>query len=322
MTAISLSDVLDARERISGVIHRTPLIYSRTFTLISGVKVYLKLENLQKTGSFKIRGACNKVFSLSPEDGRKGVITASSGNHGQAVAYAARMRGYDATVIMPECGSAAKAASIKGYGAELLYCGTTSDQRISLAKEMSAERGLTFVPPYDDPCVMAGQGSVGLEIMEDLEDVAAVIVPTGGCGLISGVATAIKEKNPGASVFGVEPDGSNSTGISFRAGVRTALEDINTVADGIRTTVPGELTFPVVQRYVDDMLTVTDGDVLSAQRLMLERCKLLAEPTGAVSLSAILSGALPDKFKGRRVVALISGGNVSMSQLAEYLSAN
>jgi threonine dehydratase len=315
-----LKDVLDARERIAGAIHRTPLVHSETLSSLSGVQVYLKLENLQKTGSFKIRGACSKIFSLPPEEGRRGIITASSGNHGQAVAYASRMRGYSATVIMPEGGSPVKAASIKGYGAELLYCGTKSDERISLARRMSEERGLTFVPPYDDEFVMAGQGTAGLEIVEDLDGVSAVLVPTGGCGLISGIATAVKEKNPSVAVFGVEPDGSDSTGISFRAGRRTALRDINTIADGIRTTIPGELTFPVVQRYVDDMLAVTDDDVLRAQRLMLERCKLLAEPTGAVSLAAMLSGALPDRFKGKRVVALVSGGNVAMMRLAECLA--
>jgi threonine dehydratase len=235
------------------------------------------------------------------------------------VAYASRLCGYAATVIMPEGGSAAKAASIKAYGAELLYCGTTSDARISRAKEMCAQLGSTFIPPYDDPFVMAGQGTAGLEILEDLDSVAAVLVPTGGCGLISGIATAIKETNPGVAVFGVEPAGSNSTGISFRAGERTPLDKINTVADGIRTTIPGELTFPVVRKYVDDMLTVTDDEVLRAQYLILERCKMLAEPTGAVPVAAVLSGALPERFRGKRVAALVSGGNMALGQLAEYI---
>ncbi|MDR1651411.1 MAG: pyridoxal-phosphate dependent enzyme [Synergistaceae bacterium] len=321
MTVISADDVLAARERIAGRIHRTPLVRSRALSEMTGYEVFFKAENLQKTGSFKIRGACNKILPLSEEEGRRGIITASSGNHGQAVAYAARLCGYSATVIMPEGGSPVKAASIKDYGAELLFCGTKSGERIALAQKMCAESGAVFVPPYDDPFVMAGQGTVGLEILEDLEDASAVLVPTGGCGLISGIAAAIKEKKPDTAVFGVEPEGSASTGISFRAGKRTALDHINTVADGIRTTIPGELTFPVVQKYVDDMLTVTDEDVIRAQLLILERCKLLAEPTGAVAFAALLRGALPEKFRGKRVVSLISGGNVTLRQLADCIRA-
>jgi threonine dehydratase len=310
---------LEAKYRIAGIAHHTPLIRSQTLGGMAGVELLLKAENFQKTGSFKIRGAVNKILSLSREEGAKGIITASSGNHGQAVAYAASLCGYGATVVMPEGASAAKAASIEGYGAKLVYCGSASDERISLAKKICAEDGLAYVPPYDDPFVMAGQGTVGLEILDDLEDVGAILVPTGGCGLISGIATAAKEKSGSVAVIGVEPEGSNSTGVSFRVGHRTALNKIETVADGIRTTIPGEMTFPVVQRYVDDMLTVTDEDVLRAQYLMLERCKTLAEPTGAVSVAAVLSGALPDRFRGKKVVAVVSGGNVAMSSLADCL---
>jgi threonine dehydratase len=201
-----------------------------------------------------------------------------------------------------------------------MFCGTTSEERIGYAKKLCEERGAIYVPPYDDMFVMAGQGTTGLEIMDDLDGVAAVLVPTGGCGLISGIATAVKEKNTSVAVLGVEPEGSNSTGVSFRVGKRTALNKIDTVADGIRTTIPGELTFTVVERYVDDMLTVTDEDVLRAQYLILERCKLLAEPTGAVSVAAALSDALPEKYRGKRVVAVVSGGNIAMNQLSEYLA--
>ena len=319
MPVISIKEILEAKYRIAGVVHHTPLIHSESLSRMSGVELFLKAENFQKTGSFKIRGAANKIFSLPREDGVKGIITASSGNHGQAVAFAARMCGYEATVVMPEGGSPVKAASIKTYGAELIYCGTASEERISLAKKMCGERGAIYVPPYDDAFVMAGQGTAGLEIADGLENIAAVLVPTGGCGLIAGIATAVKEKNTDIAVLGVEPEGSNSTGVSFRVGRRTALNKIETVADGISTTIPGELTFPVVQRYVDGMLTVTDDDVLRAQYLILERCKMLAEPTGAVSVAAVLSGKLPEKFKGRNVVAVISGGNVAMPVLADCL---
>lgn len=319
MDTIALNDIREARERIGDTIHRTPLIHSQTFSNWSGYDIYMKAENLQKTGSFKIRGATNKIKSLSAEEGARGIITASSGNHGQAVAYAAAACGYHATVIMPEGGSKAKADSILGYGADLLYCGTTSEERLALADRLCEEKGLTFVHPYDDPKVMAGQGTAGLEIIEDLDDIAAVVIPTGGCGLISGVATAIKESKPSVKIFGVEPTFSNSTGISFRKGERTSLDKIQTVADGIRTTIPGKLTFPLVQKYVDDMLEVTDEAILHAQRMMLERCKLLAEPTGAVSLAANLSGILPQELKGKKVVAFVSGGNIALPQLVEYV---
>jgi threonine dehydratase len=317
MSIISIGEILEARRRISGVIDRTPLCHSESLGRMAGADIFLKAENLQKTGSFKIRGAANKILALSREEGEKGIITASSGNHGQAAAYAARMCGYRAAVVMPEGGSRVKADAIREYGAELLFCGVTSEERISYAKQLCAERGAVYVPPYDDPLVMAGQGTVGLEIMDELDGVAAVLVPTGGCGLIAGIATAVKELNPSAAVLGVEPEGSNSTGISFRAGKRTPLGAIKTIADGIRTTIPGELTFPVVQKYVDDMLTVTDEDIIRAQYLILDHCKILAEPTGAVSTAAVLCGALPEKFKGRRVVAVVSGGNVSAEQLRE-----
>jgi threonine dehydratase len=319
LPAITIKDVLEAQERISRVIKRTPLVKSSTFSEWSGFDVFLKAENLQKTGSFKFRGASNKVMSLAPEDGRKGIVTGSSGNHGQAVACVAARFGYDATIVMPEGGSPVKAASIKGYGANLIYCGTTSQERLAFAEKLRKERGAVFVHPYDDPLVMAGQGTVGLEIIEDLEDASAILVPTGGCGLISGIAAAVKERKPGVKVFGVEPVGSNSTGLSFGNGQRTALDKIETIADGIRTTIPGELTFPLVQKYVDGMIEVTDGEILYAQRVLLERCKLLAEPTGAVALAAILSGALARFIKGGKAVALLSGGNIAMPQLSEYL---
>jgi threonine dehydratase len=319
LSIISIKDVIEARERISSAVARTPLFRSSTFSEWSGYEVFLKAENLQKTGSFKIRGASNKVMSLSPEEGRRGVVTASSGNHGQAVACIAAKCGYGATVVMPEGGSPAKAASIKAYGADLIYCGTASSERLAFAEKLRKDRGAVFVHPYDDPLVMAGQGTIGLEIIEDLEDVGAILIPTGGCGLISGISVAVKEKNPGVKIYGVEPEGSNSTGLSFKNGKRTALDRINSVADGVRTAIPGELTFPLVQKYVDGMIEVTDSEILYAQRMILERCKLLAEPTGAVALAAILSGNLIGMPGGAKVVALLSGGNIAMPQLSEYL---
>jgi threonine dehydratase len=319
LSSVLIKDVVDARERISRAVNETPLIHSTTFSEWSGFEVFLKTENLQKTGSFKIRGASNKILSITPEEGRRGVVTGSSGNHGQAVAYIAAKCGYDATVVMPEGGSQAKAASIKGYGANLVYCGSASSERLAFAEKLRMERGSVFVHPYDDPFVIAGQGTIGLEIMEKLEDASVILAPTGGCGLISGIAIAVKEKNPAVKIFGVEPAGSNSTGLSFKNGRRTALDKIVTVADGIRTTIPGELTFPLVQKYVDGMIEVSDDEILYAQRMILERCKLLTEPTGAVALAAVLSGALAGFVKGGKAVVILSGGNVAMPQLGEYL---
>ena len=220
---------------------------------------------------------------------------------------------------MPEGGSQAKAESIRGYGAELLFCGTTSDARLDLARKLRDERGMVLVHPYDDPHVMAGQGTIGLEILDELADVDAVLVPTGGCGLISGIATAIKERNPKVKVFGIEPKGSNSTTLSFRAGKRTRLDEVSTVADGIRTSIPGELTFPVVQKYVDDMFLVSEEDIFAAVKLILQRCKLLPEPTGAVALAALLGDTLPVSLRGKRIVPILSGGNVALDQVAKII---
>ena len=318
---IALKDVHEARNRIHPFIHRTRLEHSTALSDKCGFDVWLKPECMQRTGSFKFRGALNRTLSLSPEEGGKGLVTASSGNHGRGVACAARMKGYSATVVMPEGGSPAKAGAIRGYGAQVIFCGTKSDERQALAAKMKDEQGMTMVHPYDDPYVMAGAGTIGLEILEDLDDVAAVLVPTGGCGLISGIATAIKETKPGVKVIGVEPVGSDSAGRSFHAGKRVRLDTTDTIADGIRTTVPGELTFPVVMKYVDDMVLVSENSIVQATQLILERCKILAEPTGAVTTAALLSpGVLPDSLKGKKIVPLISGGNVALSQLAEILT--
>ena len=316
---ITLKQIEEAQQRIYKMARKTSLKHSSSLSKITGYDVFLKPECLQKTGSFKIRGAANKILTLSAEEGASGVVTGSSGNHGQAVACAAALAGFPATVIMPEGGSQAKAESIRGYGAELLFCGTTSDARLDLARKLREERGMVLVHPYDDPHVMAGQGTIGLEILDELADVDAVLVSTGGCGLISGIATAIKERNPKVKVFGIEPKGSNSTTLSFRAGKRTRLDEVSTVADGIRTSIPGELTFPVVQKYVDDMFLVSEEDIFAAVKLILQRCKLLPEPTGAVALAALLGDTLPVSLRGKRIVPILSGGNVALDQVAKII---
>ena len=313
---ITFSDVEEAGRRIEGVINRTYLDHSATLSRLSGNEVYLKPENLQKTGAFKARGAANFILKSPPLRLRKGVITASSGNHGQAVAYAAALADYPALVVVPEDVSPAKAAAIKGYGAKVVPCGTTSLKRIEKAEELALEKELTFIHPFDDPSVMEGQGSIGLEILEDLPAVDAVLVPVGGGGLISGVATAIKGGKPDARVYGVEPAASNSMFRSLRAGKVTELTGINTLADGLRTSRPGHLTFSVVRKHVDDILLVTEEEIKKALLFLLERGKLLAEPSGAVTVAAVLAGKVP--LRGKKIAVVISGGNVDL-KLVEKL---
>lgn len=314
---ISIRDVREAQERINPYVNRTGLDPSRTFSELSAQTVFFKPENLQKTGAFKFRGAVNAILSLSAEEGKRGVITGSSGNHGQAVACAARAAGYPATVVVPEDASPAKVEAIRGYGAEVIRCGLVSSERIARARELMSERGMTFVHPFDDLRVMAGQGTIGLEILEDLADVDAVLVPVGGGGLISGIATAIRALKPSVKIFGVEPEGSNSMYRSLRNGKRTPLEGIKTLADGLRTNIPGEVTFEVVRERVDDIVLVTEDSIRLAMRLLLERGKMLVEPSGAVTAAALLERKLP--LSGKNVVAVLSGGNVTMGLLVEIL---
>lgn len=314
---LSLEEIRQAQERTKAWVHRTPIFSSATFSRIAGNEVYLKAENLQKSGAFKFRGAMNFMLSMSEEERCKGVVTGSSGNHGQALACAAKILGVRAVVVVPEDVSPAKLAAIEGYGAAIERCGHSSTERIARAMEIAELEGMTFVPPFDHPWIMAGQGTAGLEIVEDMPDVDAVLVPCGGCGLISGVATALKESLKGVKVFGVEPEGSNSTYLSFKAGHIVELTDINTIADGLRTANPGKITFPVVQKYVDDILLVSEEEIKNAVVLLLERAKLLVEPSGAVPVAALLYGKVP--LKNKKAVALMSGGNVDLSLLGKWI---
>lgn len=316
---LSLSDVVRARVRIASMVNRTVLDPSATLSGLCGNDVFLKAENLQKTGAFKFRGACNALMSLGREEGLRGVVTASSGNHGQAVACAAARLGYSAVVVVPVDASPAKVAAVEGYGAKVIPWGTTSLERLDKASELVRQEGMTFIHPYDDDRVMAGQGTIGLEIIDDLPDVDAVLVPIGGGGLLSGVATALKGIRPGIRVYGVEPERSNCMYRSLQAGKRTPLEGIATVADGLRTTIPGERTFEIVRRLVDDVLLVREEAIVEALLLLLERGKLLVEPSGAVTVAALLSGRFP--LRHRKVVALLSGGNIALDRLEAFLVA-
>lgn len=314
---VTLGDIKDARTRVGSDVHRTPLAFSRTFSELLGEHLYLKQECLQKTGSFKPRGALNKLRQLTPEERQRGVITVSAGNHAQSLAYGARISHVRATVVMPANASQGKAEAARAYGAEVVLHG---DVKAAFARclDLQRERGLTLVHPFDDPAIIAGQGTVGLEILEDLPDADLVIVGIGGGGLISGIATAIKEQRPRCRVVGVEPEGAAAMARSLEARRVVRLETVDTIADGLGAPFAGELTLAHVQRYVDDVVLVSDEEIVKAVRLLLERCKLLVEPAGAAALAALLSGKVTPP-PGGRTVAVLSGGNIDLPRLKSIL---
>ncbi|MDR5693863.1 MAG: threonine/serine dehydratase [Armatimonadota bacterium] len=312
----TIDDVREAYQAIRTLAKITPLIEATELGAQTGQHLFLKLESLQATGSFKIRGALNALLHFSPEEQRRGAIAASSGNHGKAVAYAARYLGIPAVIVVPEDVSPPKAQGILEAGAELHKAGRFSAERFAYAHRLVAERGLRLVHSYDDPHVIAGQGTIGLEILEQLPDASAVLVPMSGGGLISGIALAIKSLAPRVRVVGVEPQGANRFQRSLAAGRRVALERAETVADGLRVLEPGELTFALVSRYVDEVVTVTDEEILEAVRKLLRYARVLAEPSGAASVAAALFGKVREEGK---VVAVISGGNIDPQLLRSIL---
>ena len=315
---VSLNDVYAARERLRGVINATPLQESRTLAAQVGAPVWLKPECLQRTGSFKLRGAYNKIASLSAGEQARGVITYSSGNHAQGVACAAGLLGIKAVVVMPEDAIASKVAATRGYGAEVVFAGHDSLQRQARALELQREHGYTVVPPFDDAAIIAGQATVGLEIAEEIPDIAAVLVPCGGSGLLSGVALAIREMQPAACVIGVEPASAADARASLAAGKVVDADSIDTICDGLRTRRIGDLNFRFLQRYVAEIVTVPDDATLEAMRFLALRAKLVVEPSGAVAVAALLTAVIQD-FPGP-VVAVLSGGNVEASLLAKVLA--
>jgi threonine dehydratase len=317
---VTLEDVREAQRTISGHLHRTPLLSARALGGMASppVKLFVKAELLQKTGSFKVRGALNKLAGMSDEEKQRGLITVSAGNHAQAVAWSAAAEGVQATVVMPENAVPSKVDATRGYGAEVvLYSGPVAGL-FDHARELARERGLTFIHAYDDPRIIAGQGTVGLEILEDLPDPDVVIVPCGGGGLISGIATAIKEQRPQTRIILVEPEGAPTMHRAVAAGKPIALEKAATIADGLAAPFAGEQTLAIVQRLVDQMVLVTDDEISAALRLILERCKLMAEPAAAASVAALLSGKAK-VAEGETVVAVLSGGNINRERLKGLL---
>jgi len=315
--AIAFADVRQAAERLRGVANRTPVVTSRTVDALVGAQVFFKCENLQRGGAFKFRGAYNRLVALSPAERARGVVAFSSGNHAQGVALAAQALGIRAAVVMPTDAPALKLAATAGYGAEIVPYDRLTEDREAIARRLADERGATLVPPYDHPLIMAGQGTAALEFIEEIPALDWLLLPVGGGGLLSGCAVAATGLLPAIKVVGVETETSNDWEQSLAAGHAVRIEPPDTIADGMRTQQPGALTFPIVQRLVDRVMTVSDAEVKAAMRFLLLRMKLLVEPTGAVPVALLLSGRLD--VRGQRVGIILSGGNADPGLVAEIL---
>lgn len=314
MKKVTLDMIKEAKSTIKDIVKETPLIESVKMSEKTGANVYLKCENLQKTGSFKIRGACNKIANLTQEEKEKGVIASSAGNHAQGVALGAKMNGIKATIVMPSTAPLAKVTATKGYGAEVVLNGLVYDDAYAKAVELQKETGATFLHPFNDEYVIAGQGTISLEILEQLENVDTIICPVGGGGIIAGVATAAKAIKPSVKIVGVQTANIPSTKESFEKGeVISAFKDV-TIADGIAVKTPGDLTFSIVKELVDEVVVVEEDEISQAMLFLLENQKVTAEGAGAVSTAAIWSDKYKPK-KGENVVCIISGGNVDINTL-------
>ena len=314
----TIDDIRAAAVRIAPHLHHTPLLGSHSLSELTGYKLSFKCENLQKTGSFKPRGAVNRIATLDPEAADRGIITISAGNHAQGVAYAAARLGIKAVVVMPEPAVASKVEATRSYGAECILHGDVHSAFEKL-QEVQQDRGLTLVHPFDDPMLIAGQGTVGLELLEkDGAPFDAVVVGVGGGGLIAGVATALSSLAPETRVFGVEPEGAATMTLALAAGSVVRLDDLNTIADGLAPPFVGELNLAIVEHLVESVVRVTDVEIRYAMALLLERMKLLVEPAGAAALAALMNGKIPVE-RGTRVAVILSGGNVDVQRLAELL---
>jgi threonine dehydratase len=316
---VTLQLVEEAAGRLRGVAQRTPLLSSGSLDAEVGATLYLKAENFQRAGAFKFRGAYNAVARLSDEERARGVCTVSSGNHAQALALAAQLHAVPAAILMPADAPAAKRRATELRGAEIIEFDRYADDRDALARELAASRGMTLIHPYDDYAVMAGQGTVALETLEDLPELDALVVCVGGGGLIAGCATAAKGIRPQTRVIGVEPEAGDDTLRSLRAGERVRIDVPRTIADGQQLPMPGELTFPIVQRLVDDVVTVSDDEIVEAMHLLFERLKVVVEPSGACALAALVAGRVPD-IAGKKVAVTLTGGNIDVERFSSLLA--
>ena len=314
---LTIELIREAAARIRGRVHRTPVVTSRSFNDATGKEVFFKCENLQRAGAFKIRGATNKILSLTDEEKKRGVAAFSSGNHAQAVALASREAGIRAVIAMPEDAPKAKVAATRGYGAEIVFYDRLKQDREEVAIEIAERDGRVMVPPYDDYSILAGQGTCGLELLEEVPDLDCLLTPCSGGGLFAGVSSAAKAMNPQIRCFAVEPDTADDTRQSFLKGERVSIPPPPTIADGLRVQSPGTLTFPILQKTAEDVLTVSDEEIIETIRFLLFRMKLLVEPSGAAAAAAVFTGKLPHDTK--RVGVVISGGNIDAELLSQFL---
>ena len=308
---ITIQDIDAAAKRLQSVVHNIPLEPSTTFSGMTGAEVYLKCENQQKTGSFKVRGAYNKIMKLNEQGDLKSVIASSAGNHAQGVAFAASSIGIPATICMPRSTPIAKVSATQGYGANVVLSGSCYDDAYAKAMSIVEETGATFIHPFDDEDVIAGQGTIGLEILRDLPAVDVILVPAGGGGLLYGIAACVKQINPRIQVIGVQAEGAPAIAQSFHQDGIRASDSVHTIADGIAVKCPGTTTMEHINHFVDDMMTVSDSDIAATILLLLERTKQVVEPAGASSLAALLSGQR--SFAGKKVCCVLSGGNIDVS---------
>ncbi len=314
---VALEEIRQAAERIAPYAHRTPVMTSATLDALSGRRLYFKCELFQKVGAFKFRGACNAVMKLPPEVAMRGVVTHSSGNHAQALALAAKLRGIPAHIVMPTNAPGVKRRAVEGYGAHVHPCEPTQAAREEGAARVVAETGGALIPPYDYRDVIAGQGTIALELVEQVPDLDAIVAPVGGGGMISGIALAAHGLRPDLRIIGAEPSGADDAARSKLAGRRLPQDDPRTVADGLRTSL-GELTWPVVRDHVERILTVDDREILAAMRLLWERMKLLVEPSAAVGLAVVLGEAFRSLDSVERVGIVLSGGNMDLDTLPGF----
>ncbi|WP_081158326.1 threo-3-hydroxy-L-aspartate ammonia-lyase [Ensifer aridi] len=314
----TFEDVRAARMRISGIAHRTPVLTSRTANEIAKAALFFKAENMQRAGAFKFRGAYNAIAALDAASRKNGVIAFSSGNHGQALAYAARLHGVSATIVMPRDAPAIKVAATQGYGAEVVYYERYTEDREAISRRLAAERGSTLIPPYDHPDIIAGQGTAALELFEEIGAMDVLAVPLGGGGLLAGSALSARALSPGCAVIGVEPEAGNDGQQSLRKGEIVHIPVPKSIADGAITTHVGYHNFPIIKRDVDDVVTVTDAQLVETMRFFAERMKIIVEPTGCLAAAAVLQGLID--CSGKRVGILISGGNIDLATFNTLLS--
>lgn len=314
---LKFTDILEARDRLNGVAHRTPVFTSRQFNEEAGCEVFFKAENLQRAGAFKFRGAYNKIASMTDDERSKGVLAFSSGNHAQATALAAKIFGISAVIVMPLDAPPIKVAATRGYGAEVIFYDRYTESREETGDRLCRERGLALVPPFDDYKIMAGQGTAALELMEVVPDLDILAAPCSGCGLLAGCAVTATHINPSIRIFGVEPEAGNDTWLSFQKGEVVSIPVPKTIADGLQTPSPGKLTFPIVKQLVESILLVSDDELIETMRFILERMKILTEPSGAAAAAAVRHRKTD--FSGARVGIILSGGNVDLGKLAGYL---